>query len=77
MDCQVFKEWLLCQLLLACTSDAVQDGEKEEEKQGKPLITAVRASSHKVASTPDSKLQRELSPPKAEVPNNATHRELT
>ena len=55
---------------------SVQDKEKEEEKskQAKAFINADSASSHKEAtSKPDSKVQRELSPPKAEVPNNATH----
>ena len=55
---------------------SIQDKEKEEEKSkhAKAFINADSASSHKEAtSKPDSKVQRELSPPKAEVPNNATH----
>ena len=47
---------------------------RRKSKQAKAFINAVSASSHKeVTSKPDSKVQRELSPPKVEVPNNATH----
>ena len=47
---------------------------RRKSKQAKAFINAVSASSHKeITSKPDSKVQRELSPPKAEVPNNATH----
>ena len=56
------------------TSKTKRKRKRRRSKQAKAFNNAVSASSHKeVTSKPDSKVQRELSPPTAEVPNNATH----